>query len=436
MKKYDKYKDSGIEWIGEIPEHWKVKRIKEVANIETGNTPPKSEESNYEGDFLWVKPDELKELDIIIETKEKLTKEGRDLSRVVPKGSILVCGIGTIGKMGVAGKDLSTNQQINSIIPDNINLKEQFARFLFLSKLQEEEERVSNKVVVSILNKTKHLQIKIPLPAPAEQIIMFDYLDEATKKLNKVIENKKRQVELLKENSYVVLNKIIKKGLKHHLEMTKLGLDWLKEIPKEWKLKKLKSICYMKGRIGWQGLSQSEFTTEGPYLITGVNFKDEVIRWGEVYHITEERYNEAPEIQLKINDILITKDGTIGKLLFVDQLPGKASLNSHLLVLRPLDNDFLPKYLFYLLQSDIFQAHIELFKTGTTFYGITQESIGRFKMILPSIVEQEKIVSYLEEHTIKNKRSLTLIEEEISQIKEYKKIIINDVVTGKMKVTA
>ena len=83
----------------------------------------------------------------------------------------------------------------------------------------------------------------------------------------------------------------------------------------------------MKGRIGWQGLKQSEFTTEGPYLITGMNFKDGKIRWDEVYHITEARYDEAPEIQLKAGDVLMTKDGTIGKLLYVDTLPDKASLN-------------------------------------------------------------------------------------------------------------
>ena len=103
------------------------------------------------------------------------------------------------------------------------------------------------------------------------------------------------------------------------------GIEWLGEILAEWKTRKLKAICYMKGRIGWQGLKQSEFTDEGPYLITGMNFKDGIIRWNEVYHITEERYNEAHEIQLQEGDVLITKDGTIGKLLYVDHLPGKAS---------------------------------------------------------------------------------------------------------------
>ena len=116
MKRYSKYKDTNIEWIGEIPEHWWIKRIKHVAEVITGMTPPRSNMENYsENGYLWVKPDNLGDLNTISETKEKISPVGIEKARLVPKGSILVCGIGTIGKMGIAGKELTTNQQINSI---------------------------------------------------------------------------------------------------------------------------------------------------------------------------------------------------------------------------------------------------------------------------------------------------------------------------------
>jgi restriction endonuclease S subunit len=207
------------------------------------------------------------------------------------------------------------------------------------------------------------------------------------------------------------------------------GVEWPGKVPEHWNLKKLKSICYMKGRIGWQGLKQSEFTTEGPYLITGMNFKDGVIRWEEVYHITEERYNEAPEIQLKVDDVLMTKDGTIGKLLYVDVLPDKASLNSHLLVLRPLKESFLPKYLYYLLQSDVFKVHIELYKTGTTFFGITQEAVGIFKTILPPKNEQRFIARYLDDRTRKIDSLIEKKQKLIELLKEERAAVINQAVT-------
>jgi type I restriction enzyme, S subunit len=209
------------------------------------------------------------------------------------------------------------------------------------------------------------------------------------------------------------------------------GIEWIGKIPDHWLVNKFRRVSYMKGRIGWQGLKHSEFSENEklPYLITGMNFKDGKIRWNEVYHISLERYNEAPEIQLKAGDVLMTKDGTIGKLLFVDYLPGKASLNSHLLLMRPLNNNYDPKYLYYTLQCDYFKSHIELTKTGTTFYGISQEAMGDFKIILPPISEQNEIVVHLDyknaeiETLISNKKRL------IELLKEERTAIINHAVT-------
>jgi len=159
-------------------------------------------------------------------------------------------------------------------------------------------------------------------------------------------------------------------------KQTEVGL-----IPEEWDILPFEKVSMMKGRIGWQGLNQNEFTFnyEQPYLITGMNFKDGAIRWDEVYHVSEERYNIAKEIQLRSGDVLMTKDGTIGKLLFVDEIPypHKATLNSHLLVFRPFKNSYFPKYLYYNLASPYFFNHIEIHKSGTTFFGISQESVGK-----------------------------------------------------------
>ena len=170
-------------------------------------------------------------------------------------------------------------------------------------------------------------------------------------------------------------------------------------IPEDWEVKLLKSISSMNGRIGWQGLKQEEFTTNNsdPFLITGMNFKDGKIRWNEVYHIPYKRYQEAKNIQLQEDDILMTKDGTIGKLLYVDKIPfpGKASLNSHLLVFRPLSNAYAPKFLFYQLSSKQFFNYVDLNKSGSTFFGITQEAVGNYNAYLPPLPEQKAIARVL-----------------------------------------
>jgi type I restriction enzyme S subunit len=179
------------------------------------------------------------------------------------------------------------------------------------------------------------------------------------------------------------------------------GISWMDQIPLHWEVEPIKYNSYVKGRIGWQNLRSDEFTNEGPYLITGMHFNDGGIDWDSCFHITEERYAMAPEIQVKEGDVLITKDGSIGKLAFISRLPDKASLNSHLLVLRPLHYRYDQRFLFHLLSSSIFQHYVLETQTGTTFFGITQESVEKFPLLLPPITEQRTIATFLDNQTSK-----------------------------------
>jgi type I restriction enzyme, S subunit len=212
----------------------------------------------------------------------------------------------------------------------------------------------------------------------------------------------------------------------------KSGINWLGEIPAHWETVPLKHVCYMKGRIGWQGLTQSEFTDTGPFLITGMNFKNGKMNWEDCYHITEERYAEAPEIHVREEDVLITKDGTIGKLLYMDYLPGPTSLNSHLLILRPRNKEYYPKYLFYLLDSNAFQTYVENVKTGTTFFGITQEAMGDFRMLIFDISEQQSIANFLDKETARIDELIAKYQRLIDLLHEKRTALISHAVTRGM----
>ena len=128
------------------------------------------------------------------------------------------------------------------------------------------------------------------------------------------------------------------------------GVEWIGQVPEGWAVKKIKHRCYVKGRVGWKGLKSSEFLLEGfSYLVTGTDFNDAKINWKECYHIDKERYEEDPYIQLQDDDLLITKDGTIGKLAIVESLDKPACLNSGIFVVRSLEEDFTTKYLYWVL---------------------------------------------------------------------------------------
>lgn len=167
------------------------------------------------------------------------------------------------------------------------------------------------------------------------------------------------------------------------------------EYPSEWSFEPLNALFTTKGRIGWKGLKKHEFIDEGPYLVTGTDFKDGKVQWESAFRIPEWRYYESPEIMLKDGDLLFTKDGTIGKIAYICDLPGRAALNSHLLLIRPKSSKTTNEYLYYELQSEAFFQHIENKKSGSTLVGLSQERFGEYLVPLPPEKQQKKIISVL-----------------------------------------
>ena len=212
-------------------------------------------------------------------------------------------------------------------------------------------------------------------------------------------------------------------------QMNPSGIDWIGDVPANWYMIKLKYFSYLKGRIGWQGLTADEFIDEGPYLITGTDFENGKIQFDRSYHISDERYNQAPEIQLKVGDLLVTKDGTVGKMAYVDTLPGKASLNSHLLLIRPLENKFDNRFLFWLMSSSVFYGYTEYAQDGTVMASLSQEKIGNFIAYFPEITEQQAIADFLDKECAQIDSIAADLEKQIALLQQYKKSLITETVT-------
>ena len=212
-------------------------------------------------------------------------------------------------------------------------------------------------------------------------------------------------------------------------QMKPSGIDWIGDVPANWYMIKLKYFSYLKGRIGWQGLTADEFIDEGPYLITGTDFENGKIQFDRSYHISDERYNQAPEIQLKVGDLLVTKDGTVGKMAYVDTLPGKASLNSHLLLIRPLENKFDNRFLFWLMSSSVFNGYTEYAQDGTVMASLSQEKIGNFIAYFPEITEQQAVADFLDKECAQIDSIAADLEKQIALLQQYKKSLITETVT-------
>ena len=163
-----------------------------------------------------------------------------------------------------------------------------------------------------------------------------------------------------------------------------------------WEQRKLGERIYIKSRVGWQALTKNEYMTTGDYyLITGTDIDpNHTVDLSRSYYVSKERYEMDTNIQLKNGDIIITKDGTIGKVAMISGLDKPATLNSHLFVLRDESGELDNNFFLQLLCSHIFEQFVESVKTGSTLTGLPQKTIVEFKFLYPSLEEQQKIGAY------------------------------------------
>jgi type I restriction enzyme S subunit len=212
-------------------------------------------------------------------------------------------------------------------------------------------------------------------------------------------------------------------------KMKPSGIAWIGDIPQDWNIKRVKYLASLKGRIGWQGLTSDEYIDEGPYLITGIDFQNGGIDWNNCVHISEERWAEAPEIHIQNGDLLITKDGTVGKVAIVSGLEGKASLNSGVLLIRT-NPDFDKRFLFWVLQSEEFWTWFRLKNAGnSTIIHLYQGDFAEFSYTFPNTAEQRAIADFLDAQCTKIDSVIADIEKQIETLQKYKKSLITEAVT-------
>lgn len=169
-------------------------------------------------------------------------------------------------------------------------------------------------------------------------------------------------------------------------------------LPSGWKEIQLGKVAQLSGRIGWKGLTAKEYTKEGPLFLSvhSLNYGD-YVDYRDAFHISQERYDESPEIMLRPDDVLICKDGAgIGKLGIVGEVPRETTINSSLLLVRAQES-ILPKYLYYILSSPYFQSIVQSRLMGATTPHLYQRDIAEFPIYLPPLPEQQRIVAILDE---------------------------------------
>jgi type I restriction enzyme, S subunit len=437
-KRYERYKDSGVEWIGEIPEHWDINKLKRLAKIVTGNTPPKRDDKNYSVEGIqWIKPDNILDNGKVAISKERLSEVGLSKARLIPAGSALVCCIGTIGRVGVNDKDVTTNQQINSVIFNRNDLWHNGYGYYSLLVSQKEHNKYSNKVVVPILNKDNQGNIYFPVPNKYEQTEISDFLNRKTSEIDSLIADKEELIKKLEEYKQSIITEAVTKGLNPDVKMKDSGIEWIGEIPEHWEIKRLKDFSNITRGTVDKAIKEDEIPV---YLVqyTNVYYKREQRNNDEDYLLITVNENELKNSKIGKGDILVTASSEtpddIGRSTVIYDELNNHVFGSDVLRVRIPEEKMALNYKKYLIENYIYLQMLNSLCRGVTRFRFSMNDFKTIRYLIPPLHEQEKIADYLDDKVSDIESLKSDINAHINNLKSYRQSLIYEAVTGKIDV--
>ena len=293
-----------------------------------------------------------------------------------------------------------------------------------------------NGGTIPSVNNEKLKNFKLPYIKTTEQQWIAEYLDKKCGEIDRVVETEKSVIEKLKDYKQSIITEAVTKGLDKSVPLKDSGIEWIGKIPQHWEDIKLKFCTYIRARLGWKGLKAEEYVEDGYPLLSAFNIVNSKLIFEDLNFINQFRYDESPEIKLQEQDILLVKDGAgIGKCAIVENMPIHSTVNGSIAVITT--NHMLKgKFLYYYFLSDLFQAYIDRLKDGMGVPHLFQSDLKEINIVIPQILEQQKIVDYLDKKCSEIDKAIADKEQVIEKFTEYKKSLIYECVTGKRKVVA
>ena len=432
VQKMRKMKDSGIEWIGEIPEGWEVAPLKRFTSIQTGNTPSKTSDSNYYAStgIPWIKPDNLGYSHSISKTSEHLTSEGALCARIMPPNTVYVCCIGSLGKVGYSSISCACNQQINALIFNDL----MFWKYGYYLTIAQESQYLlfGNGNVLQIINSTSQGNIACVLPPLENQHLIACYLDSVCSDIEVLISKTRSSIEAYKKLKQAVITQAVTKGVRGEREMKNSGVEWIGKVPKEWDVRKLKAVS-ARINVGVVIRPSEYFDDNGtvPFL-RGINVKEYTISSENMVYISQTSNRALSKSQVHTGDILIVRDGNIGASCVVPSCYNGANVVS-MVIVTP-NNNCDSRFLCYSLNSEVGKTQFTLTKIGSALTHTSVSAVSDILSPVPSREEQYEIADYLDAKCSEIDGLIAKKEQLVKELESYKKSLIYEVVTGKREV--
>jgi len=437
---YPRYKPSGVEWFGDVPEHWSLISLRRISTRYSGGTPDRSNESYWEeGTIPWINSGAVNQV-LITTPSDLITEEAyaNSSAKWVPKGALVMALAGQGKTKGmVAQTDIATtcNQSMAAICPDPST----DPRHLYW-QLTSQYEEIRNMaggeqrdgLNLDILGSIPCL--KVPF---SEQRAIAGFLDRETGQMDGLVAKRRELIERLKEKRAALISHVVTRGLPPAVGLPEdpilkpSGLDWVGDIPAHWNV--LPFTKYVAEKSDYRGKTPDK-QSDGVFLITAKNIRMGFIDYDlSQEFVAAEDYDEIMRRGLpKKGDILFTTEAPLGNVALVDR--EDIALAQRIIRFRMMPLFFDSKFTLLAMMSDYFQVQLKWLSTGSTAEGLKASKLPLLRLVAPPLFEQVAIAAHLDAETAKLDALVANAEAAIERLQEYRTALITAAVTGKVDV--
>lgn len=436
---YPNYKDSGVEWLGEVPEHWEVKRLKvcvqladERVEADENNPLPYVGMENIEswtGKLLPVDPDVVPS-GIASKFSSRHTLFGKLRPYLAKAFNPCFDGLCSTELLVFESKELDRRALLYILLSDG------FIKLVDSSTYGSKMPRASWDFIGNCL---------LPVPPPAEQTAIADFLDRETGRIDTLVAKKRRLIALLKEKRTALISRAVTRGLPAdaaqefgltpHTRFKDSGIDWLGEVPEGWGVKPISRLAesIQTGPFGSQ-LHASDYIEAGIPLINPAHIVGGNLVPDDLSAVDESTARRLERHRLQEGDVIMGRRGEIGRCAVVERQQSGWLCGTGSLVVRLILHEANPKYFSRIVSDQGFRGLLELNAVGTTMLNINPAIVGRMYIPTPPLHEQTAIATYLDRETAKLDQLVEKIETAIARLQEYRTALITAAVTGKIDV--
>ncbi len=410
---YPAYKPSGVPWLGDVPAHWEVRRLRSVADVINGATPSTNVPNYWDGHILWVTPDDLGRLRsrYVTDSARQITEEGYRScgTSMAPANSLAVSTRAPIGHLGILQSEGCVNQGCRLLIP-GASIQVEYLHYT-LSTGRSDLASLGRGSTFTELSRTQLSAFRFPLPPLPEQRAIVRYLDYVDRRIRRYVAAKRKLMALLEEEKQAIVNQAVTRGLDPNVRLKPSGVEWLGDVPEHWEVRRLRSLA----SIGTGGRDTINREDDGQYPF--------FVRSQSVERINTWSFDGEA--------VLTAGDGVgVGKVFhYVNGMFDYHQRVYKFSNFRHIAGKYFFHYFRSTLRNEVFQGTAK-----STVDSLRLPMLQNFPVAFPPLLEQHAIVENLEDTTASVDPAITRARRQIELIEEYRTRLIADVVTGKLDV--